>query len=83
MLVEHGITIAPRTYYAHRVRGFGPSVAELDEAYLANELFDLWRANRGLCGRRKLWKVAQRAGLVVGRDQVERLMWIWGITGIR
>lgn len=83
MLAEHGITIAPSTYYAHRARGFGPSAAELDEAYLANQLFDLWRATRGLYGRRKLWKAAQRAGLVVGRDQVERLMRICGITRAR
>ena len=83
VLAEHGIQIAPSTYYAHAARGFGPTGTDLAEAYLANELLDLWRANRGLYGRRKLWKAALRRGLQIGRDQVERLMRITGITGVR
>jgi putative transposase len=83
VLGEHGVTIALSTYYLHAARGFGPTDAELVDAYAANELFDLWVANRKLYGRRKLWKAAGRAGLDVGRDQVERLMKIAGITGVR
>ncbi len=83
VLTEHGIKVAPSTYFLHAARGFGPTDAELVEAYTAHELFDLWVANRRLYGRRKLWKAARRVGGDMGRDQVERLMKIAGITGIR
>src|SRR5699024_3411953 len=74
--------IAPSTYYAHAARDFAPMEAELTEAYLVNRLFDLWRKNRRVYGRRKLWKAALRAGINIGRDQVERLMKILGIRGV-
>ena len=83
VLNEHGMGIAPSTYYAHAARDFAPTEAELTEAYLVNRLFDLWVKNRRVYGRRKLWKAALRAGYDIGRDQVERLMKIAGITGIR
>lgn len=83
MLNEHGIGVAPSTYYAHAARGFGPSDRDLEDAYAANELYGLWVRNRRVYGRRKLWKAAQRAGIQIGRDQVERLMSIAGISGIR
>lgn len=82
VLNEHGIGVAPSTYYAHAARDFAPTQAELTEAYLVNTLFNLWAKNRRVYGRRKLWKAALRAGLQIGRDQVERLMKIAGITGI-
>ena len=83
VLNEHGIGVAPSTYYAHQARGFGPSLRELDDAYAANELYDLWKRNRRLYGRRKLWKAALRAGIPIGRDRVERLMKIAGISGVK
>jgi putative transposase len=79
VLSEHGVRIAPSTYYARaktRVTG-----AELAEAYLVNTLVDLHRANWGVYGIRKLWHAARRAGLPMGRDQVARLMGIAAITG--
>lgn len=83
VLNQHGIGIAPSTYYAHAARGFGPSETELGDAYLADRLFELWRHHRRLYGRRKLWKAALRAGIDVGRDQVARLMRLTGIDGVR
>lgn len=83
VLGEHGTKVAPSTYWAHAARGFGPTAAELGDAYAANEILDLWWANRGLYGRRKLWKAAARAGHDWGRDRVERLMKIVGIEGAR
>ena len=83
VLNEHGIGIAPSTYYAHAARGFEPTEQELDDAYAANALFTLWVKNRRLYGRRKLWKTALRAGIEIGRDQVERLMKLVGIDGVR
>jgi putative transposase len=50
---------------------------------MANELYDLWVKNRRVYGRRKLWHAAKRAGMSIGRDQVERFMHVVGITGIR
>lgn len=83
VLNEHGLGIAPSTFYAHAARGFGPTEAELADAYAANQLHRLWVRNRRLYGRRKLWKTARRAGIDVGRDQVERLMRLAGIDGVR
>nr|WP_245168106.1 IS3 family transposase [Corynebacterium coyleae] len=61
---------------------FRATPAELDEAYTAHRLFELWQANRRVYGRRKLWKAAHRAGWNIGRDQVQRLMNILGIAGV-
>jgi putative transposase len=82
VLSEHDMAIAPSTYYAHRAQGF-VSQADWDDAHLANQLLDIWRANRGLYGAEKLWIAAQDAGIGIGRDQVARLMRILGIEGVR
>jgi putative transposase len=81
VLTEHGLKIAPSTYY-ERV-SCPVSAAELADAYAANALVDLYWANRGLYGVRKLWHAARRAGHPWGRDQVGRLMGIAGIDGVR
>jgi putative transposase len=83
VLSAHGVPIAPSTYYAHVERGFGPTDAELADAYAANTLFDLWTKHRRLYGQLKLWHAARRAGHRWGRDQVVRLMRIAGIRGVR
>ncbi len=79
VLSEHGCSIAPSTYYAHRARPISPAV--LAEAYLVNTLIDLFVANRRVYGVRKLWHAMNRTGHQLGRDQVARLMRIAGITG--
>ena len=70
MLAEHGVQIAPSTFHAYAARGFEPTQAEYDDAYAANEIFDLWVKNRRLYGRRKLWKrpSAPTTGGVVTRS---------------
>ena len=55
-LAEHGVQIAPSTYYAYTARGFKPTDAELIDAYAANALHRLWVKSRhlygaGSCGR--------------------------------
>ncbi|WP_256059814.1 IS3 family transposase [Corynebacterium pseudogenitalium] len=82
MLNEHEYAISPATFYRFQARGFEPTPAELDEAYTAHRLFELWRANRRVYGRRKLWKTAHRADCNIGRDQVQRLMDILKIAGV-
>lgn len=79
VLSEHGVTIAPSTYYERRLRPI--TDAELEQAYLVNALVTLHAENWGVYGARKLWKAARRAGFDVGRDQVARLMGIAGIRG--
>ena len=81
VLSEHGMPIAPSTYYAHRARPV--SDAELADAYAANALLDCYRINRSVYGIRKLWHAMRRDGHQVGRDQVGRLMRIVGIEGVR
>ena len=81
MLTEHGIPIAPSTYYAHTAAA-RVSQADWDDAHAANRLLDLWRANRSLYGVEKLHAAARRAGMDVGRDQVARLMAIVGMAGV-
>jgi transposase InsO family protein len=79
VLAEAGIQVAPSTYYA---RSKAPlTEAEIDDAYLANQLRSLWQDNWGVYGAQKLWHAARRAGHDIGRDQVARLMRIGGIVG--
>ena len=73
--------IAPQTYYRWLACPVTP--AELEEAYLVNEIVDIYRTNKSVYGVRKMWHAARRAGLCVGRDQVGRLMRIAGIQGVR
>jgi putative transposase len=81
VLSEHGIPIAPGTYYKWLACPVRPR--ELEEAYLVNAIVDLYRRNKCVYGVRKMWHAARRAGLRVGRDQVGRLMRIAGIQGVR
>ncbi len=60
-----------------------PTDRDLTDAYDASTLYALWVTNRRLYGRRKLWKSARRAGHDWGRDRVEPLMGIAGISGVR
>ncbi len=80
VLTEHGLKIAPSTYYAAKQHGI--SDATWADALTANRLFDLWSTNRGPYGVRKLWHTARRAGHNIGRNQVARLMWLTGIDGV-
>ncbi|GAA2168095.1 hypothetical protein GCM10009826_46680 [Humibacillus xanthopallidus] len=80
VLSEHGVKIAPSTYYAHKAAPV--SDAALEEAYLVNALVTLWQENWGVYGVRKMWHAARRAGIEVARDQVGRLMQVAGIHGV-
>lgn len=84
MLTEHGISIAPSTYYKAKARG-RVSAAELADAYAANAanaVHAVYVANRRVYGVRKMWHAMKRAGHDMGRDRVARLMSITGITGV-
>ena len=81
VLSEHGMKIAPQTYYRWLACPVTP--AELEEAYLVNQIVNIYRRNKCVYGVRKMWHAARRAGLQIGRDQIGRLMRIAGIQGVR
>ena len=72
--------MAPSTYYAAKTRV--PSARALRDAVMMPVLLALWTINYKVYGVDKLWKVARRAGHVIGRDQVGRLMAELGIHGV-
>ena len=84
VLVEHGVPIAPSTYYA--AKGRPPSArAVADEALLAEirRVHGDRTLGRGLYGARKVWNQLLREGRTVPRCQVERLMRADGLRGVR
>ena len=75
VLSEHGMQIAPSTYYAHKTRP--ASVRELRDEELKTEILRVWSGKdlgRGLAGARKVWHLLLREGVQVARCTVERLM---------
>ena len=81
VLTEHGVQIAPSTYYA-RTQAGPVSVTRLAEAYDAHAVYQAFHRNRGVYGVRKIWHTMRREGREMGRDQVGRLMGICGIAGV-
>jgi putative transposase len=84
---EHGVEpicrtleIAPSTYYSAKSRPV--SARAVRDAVMIPILVALWTANYRVYGAHKLWKAARRAGHVIGRDQVARLMRIADIRGV-
>lgn len=78
-LTEHGIKIAPRTYYAWRKRA--PSKRALSDLVLTGVLSDYYqpdahgkRRPQSLYGATKMWAHLNREGVTVARCTVERLM---------
>lgn len=84
VLTEHGVAIAPSTYYAAKTRP--PSARSLRDAELVVEIRRVWedrRRGRRLYGARKVWRQLQRDGVTVARCTVERLMRSEGLAGAR
>jgi putative transposase len=81
VLTEYDLPIAPSSYYAHKAEPV--SDADWDDAHIANAALDVWRANRSVYGADKLATAMRKAGHDIGRDQVDRLMRILGIQGVR
>ena len=94
VLTEHGVRIAPSTYYAHKTRE--PSAREVRDAAVLAQVRRVHgdrNIGRGVYGARKVWRQLQRelaGGLVpevtalgpVPRCQVERLMRADGLRGV-
>ena len=81
VLSEHGITIAPSTYYDAKSRP--PSKRALRDDELTIEIARVHAENYGVYGPRKVWLQLNREGIEVARCTVERLMQSLGLQGIR
>ncbi|GAA2485369.1 hypothetical protein GCM10009858_24150 [Terrabacter carboxydivorans] len=79
VLSEHGLPIAPSTYYAHVNRK--ATAREHRDALLLNEIRRVHASNYGAYGARKVWLTLNREGIPVARCTVERLMRQDGLAG--
>ena len=59
----------------------GPSEALVEEAYLANRIFDIWRRSRRRYGAPRVTAALRKQGVEVNEKRVARLMGELGIAG--
>lgn len=84
VLSQHGVLIAPSTYYAFKTRP--ASQRAIRDAELVAEIERVFwdrTKGRGISGARKVWRLLGREGFEVGRGRVERLMRAQGLRGVR
>jgi putative transposase len=74
------LQVAPSSYYAARSRK--PSARAVADAALGEAIVAIHQQHYGVYGVRKVWIALARAGVVVGRDHVARLMRTLGLTGV-
>ena len=79
VLREHGVEIAPSTYYAGKNRP--PSARAVRDVYLAEQISRVHRENYGVYGAEKVWRTPRREGIIVARCTVERLIRHLGLSG--
>lgn len=65
VLSEQGVSVAHSTYYERRRQPV--TVAELEDAHLANALVTLWREEWDVYGVLQLWHAARQGGLDLDR----------------
>jgi putative transposase len=81
VLTEHGVPIAPSTYYDAVRRG--PSARAIRDEQLKAAIIRVHAENYGVYGARKVWLALNREGIPVARCTVERLMRELGPAGAR
>jgi hypothetical protein len=74
--------VSRSTYYEWINKGEGPSEAELDEAILANKIYDIWAKSRRRYGAPRITAALCKGGDQVNEKRVARLMGVVGIAGI-
>ena len=79
VLCEHGVNIAPSTYYEWRDKL--PSTRAQRDAVLLDHIRRVRRDNFGVYGPRKVWLTLNREGIPVARCTIERLMRAEGLAG--
>lgn len=80
VLTEHGVKIAPSTYYEWRDKL--PSKRQQRDQVLLEHIRRVHADNFGVYGPRKVWLVLNREGIPVARCTVERLMKTAGLVGV-
>jgi transposase InsO family protein len=73
--------VSPSAYYAWSSRGQGPDEATIEEAHLANLIYDLWKKSRRRYGSPRLTAALCRRGVKVSKKRVATLMAMLGICG--
>lgn len=81
VLTEHGVPIAPSTYYDAVRRA--PSARAVRDEQLKAAISKVHAENYGVYGARKAWLALNRQGTAVARCTVERLMRDLGLAGAR
>lgn len=82
VLAEHGVGIAPSTYYAAKSRP--PSARAVRDGELKAQIARVHKANYDVYGAAKVWDHLNRVeGVRVARCTVERLMGELGLQGAR
>ena len=74
--------VSRSAYYDWHKRGEGPSGADLDDAYLANAIYDIWKKSRRRYGVPRVTAALAKQGARVNEKRVARLMGQLGIEGI-
>jgi transposase InsO family protein len=73
--------VSRSAYYVWLGRQDGPSEAVLEEAYLADRIFDIWRRSRRRYGAPRVTATLRKQGVEVNEKRVARLMGELGIAG--
>jgi putative transposase len=81
VLTDHGVPIAPSTYYDAIRRP--PSARAVRDGQLKAHIARVHTDNYGVYGARKVWLALNREGIAVARCTVERLMRELGLCGAR
>ena len=74
--------VSRSAYYAWVAKGDGPDGGVVDEACLANRIYDIWRRSRRRYGAPRVSAALWRQGVAVNEKRVARLMAELGIAGI-
>lgn len=80
LAARKGGFITSRGYRAAKARP--DSARQVRDRELIEVMKDLHERNYGVYGVHKMWHAMRRAGWVIGRDQVARLMRVAGISGV-
>ena len=83
VLSEHGLPIAPSTYYDTRTAERRPPPRVMRDEQLKTDIRRVHAENYGVYGARKIWLALNREGIPVARCTVERLMRELGLAGAR
>lgn len=79
VLSEHGMPIAPSTYYEARNRA--PSRRAVRDEQLRDEVARVHQVNYGVYGARKVWLQLNRENIAIAHCTVRRLMAEQGLAG--